>query len=143
VLLLDRRDLPRAAGEGVREEDAVAAGAATLRRAHGFGAVLVARGDAGMTLADAAGTRHLPGEAGEAFDPSGARDSAVAVLGAALATGTPLPLAARLANLAAGITMTRAGTAVVRMADLLAALLGAQRGPQAGDASRVFQRGEP
>ncbi len=122
VLLPGRHDLARATGQAIDDAAGVAAAAAALRRMHGFGAVLVGRGGEGMTLADTAGVRHLRGEAGEVLDMSGVGDSAVATLGAALASGADLALAARLAALAGAIAMQRVGTAVVRERDFLDAL---------------------
>ena len=65
---------------------------------------------------------HLPAEAREVFDVSGAGDTVIATLAAALAAGADLPQAARLANTAAGIATGKLGTAVVHPADLLGAL---------------------
>ncbi len=122
VVLPNRRDLARATGMPVEDDAGIAEAAAALRHAHGFGAVLVARGEDGMTLVHDGGTLHVRGETMEMFDSAGAGDTAVATLGAALAVGATLPLAARLANLAARISMGRVGTAVVREQDFLAAL---------------------
>jgi D-beta-D-heptose 7-phosphate kinase/D-beta-D-heptose 1-phosphate adenosyltransferase len=62
--------------------------------------------------------RHYPGEAKEVFDVSGAGDTVVATLAAALAVDVPLADAARLANIAAGIVVGKVGTAVARQADI-------------------------
>ena len=51
-----------------------------------------------------------------------AKTTSVASLGAALAAQLSLPVAVRLANLAAGISVGKVGASVVREADLLAAL---------------------
>jgi D-beta-D-heptose 7-phosphate kinase/D-beta-D-heptose 1-phosphate adenosyltransferase len=75
-----------------------------------------------MTLVDGAGARHFPAEAAEVHDVSGAGDTVVATLAAALAIGRPLSLAARLANIAAGIVVGKVGTAVAREGDILEAL---------------------
>ncbi|HET9018043.1 MAG TPA: PfkB family carbohydrate kinase, partial [Acetobacteraceae bacterium] len=122
VVLCGRRDLARATGLAADHDAGVAEAAATLRRAHGFGAVVVARGGDGMTLVDQEGARHLRADVTEVFDISGAGDSAVATLGAALATGAPLAVAARLAAIAGSIALGRVGTAVVRERDFLDAL---------------------
>jgi D-beta-D-heptose 7-phosphate kinase/D-beta-D-heptose 1-phosphate adenosyltransferase len=65
---------------------------------------------------------HLAAEAREVFDVSGAGDTSIATLAAALAVGADLPRAARLANTAAGIAAGKLGTAVVHPADLLGAI---------------------
>jgi D-beta-D-heptose 7-phosphate kinase/D-beta-D-heptose 1-phosphate adenosyltransferase len=135
VVLPSRRDLARATGIAADDDDSIAAAAARLRTAHGFGAVLVARAEDGMTLVHDAGVLHFRHNAVEAFDVSGANDTGVATLGAALAAGVALPVAARLANIAAGITMGRMGTAVVREQDLVAAL-----SPEDGPARKIVAR---
>ena len=122
VVLPSRRDLAQATGHATDSDAGVAQAAAALRRAHGFGAVLVGRGGEGMTLVDETGAHHLRAEVAEVFDMAGVGDTAAATLGAALATGAPLPIAARLATLAGAIAMGRVGTAVVRERDFLDAL---------------------
>ena len=54
----------------------------------------------------------------EVFDVSGAGDTVVAVVAAALAAGVGLTDAVRLANLAAGIVVGKIGTAVVYASEL-------------------------
>jgi D-beta-D-heptose 7-phosphate kinase/D-beta-D-heptose 1-phosphate adenosyltransferase len=106
----------------VDTEAAIVTAGQHLRAQHGFGAIVVTRGNDGMTLVDANGSQHFPAEAADVFDTSGAGDTALAALGAALAAQLSLPVAVRLANLAAGISVGKVGASVVREADLLAAL---------------------
>jgi D-beta-D-heptose 7-phosphate kinase/D-beta-D-heptose 1-phosphate adenosyltransferase len=112
------RELAEATGLPA-ETDAVAA-AAALRERHGFGAVLVLRAEAGMSLVDGQAARHYPAELAEVFDLSGVGDSVVATLAAGLAAGLALPLAVRLAAMAASVVSAKVGTAVARDTDLLA-----------------------
>ena len=135
VVIPNRRDLAEGAGLPVEDEASVIAAARALRERHGFGAVLVTEGSAGMTLVDATTARHFPAEAAEVYDVSGAGDTVTAVLAAGLAVKLDLPLAVRLANLAAGIVVGKVGTAVAREADLLAAL-----SPQGGTLRKVVSR---
>ncbi len=135
VAVPSRRDLGRATGLPVDDDAGVAEAAEALRATHRFGAVLVWRGEDGMTLVDPAGVKHLRCEAAEVFDVAGAGDTAVGTLGAALASGAPLALAARLANIAAGIAMGRVGTAVVREQDFLVAL-----SPEGGALRKIVSR---
>ena len=65
---------------------------------------------------------HIPTVAREVFDVSGAGDTVVAALTAALAGGVPYPAAARFANLAAGVVDGKLGTATASPDELLAAL---------------------
>jgi D-beta-D-heptose 7-phosphate kinase/D-beta-D-heptose 1-phosphate adenosyltransferase len=75
-----------------------------------------------MSLITANEIRHYPGEAPEVFDVSGAGDTVVATLAAAMAVDVPLFDAARLANIAGGIVVGKVGTAVARPNDILAAI---------------------
>jgi D-beta-D-heptose 7-phosphate kinase/D-beta-D-heptose 1-phosphate adenosyltransferase len=122
IIVPNRVDLAEATGMPVDTEHAILAAATALRSRHGFGAVVVTRGNDGMTLVDDGGARHFPAEAAEVYDISGAGDTAVATLAAAIAGGADTETAVRLANLAAGVVVGKAGTAVAREADLLFAL---------------------
>ena len=122
VVMPNRQELATASGMPVDTEAAIAAAAQHLRGAHGFGAVVVTCGNDGMMLANATGSQHFAAEAAEVYDTSGAGDTALAALGAALAVNLDLRVAVRLANLAAGISVGKVGASVVREADMLAAL---------------------
>ena len=90
-------------------------------------AILLTRGEHGMTLfRPGEPERHLPTQAREVFDVTGAGDTVIAVLAAAMAAGEALPDAMSLANLAAGIVVSRLGTASVSLPELCQAALGAQ-----------------
>jgi D-beta-D-heptose 7-phosphate kinase/D-beta-D-heptose 1-phosphate adenosyltransferase len=85
--------------------------------------VLVTRGADGMTLVDREGAAiHLPTEAREVFDVSGAGDTVVAMLAASIGAGASVEDAARLANTAASIVVGKVGTAVASAAEIVAAL---------------------
>jgi rfaE bifunctional protein kinase chain/domain len=81
---------------------------------------LITRGREGMSLFSPESVEHLEAEAREIFDVSGAGDTVVATLALANAAGADLPLAARLANHAAGIVVGKIGTAVVSREELAA-----------------------
>ncbi|MDH4276278.1 MAG: D-glycero-beta-D-manno-heptose-7-phosphate kinase, partial [Gammaproteobacteria bacterium] len=67
-------------------------------------ALLITRGEHGMTLlSEGHAELHLPARAREVFDVTGAGDTVISVLAAALAAGLDLPHATALANVAAGI----------------------------------------
>ncbi len=86
-------------------------------------AVLVTRGEQGMTLLrPGMAALHLPARAREVFDVTGAGDTVIAVLAAALAAGEDLPAAVALANLAAGLVVGKLGTATVSGPELRRAL---------------------
>jgi D-beta-D-heptose 7-phosphate kinase/D-beta-D-heptose 1-phosphate adenosyltransferase len=86
-------------------------------------AVLVTRSERGLMLVRPdEPPLHLPTHAQQVADVSGAGDTLVAAFALALAAGAPLPEAARLGNLAAGIVVGKPGTATVDHAELAAAL---------------------
>jgi len=77
-------------------------------------AVLITRGEHGMSLFEKSGAvTHIPTEAKQVFDVTGAGDTVLSTLSLALAVGAPLPLAAKLANMAAGIVVGIVGTASI------------------------------
>ncbi len=135
IITPNRRELAQAISMPVGTEAEIIAAAGALMARHGFGAVLVTRSEDGMTLLDADGAHHFPAEAPEVFDVSGAGDTVVATLAAGVAAGLPLPVATRLANIAAGIVVGKVGTAVARETDLLAAI-----SPQGGALRKVVDR---
>jgi bifunctional ADP-heptose synthase (sugar kinase/adenylyltransferase) len=75
-----------------------------------------------MTLFTAEGARHEPTRAREVFDVSGAGDTVIATLSAALASGLDLAQSMHVANVAAGIVVGKLGTAVVHPHELEASL---------------------
>ena len=82
-------------------------------------AVLVTRSEHGLTLVRRGlPAFHLPARVQQVSDVSGAGDTFVAALAASLACDPDLEKAARLANIAAGIAVSRPGTAVVSSRDL-------------------------
>lgn len=85
-------------------------------------AVIVTRGKGGMSVVEADTAAHLPVRAREVFDVSGAGDTVVAALGAALAVGAGLREAAELANAAAGVVVRKVGTSVARAGEVVTAL---------------------
>ncbi|BAE49582.1 D-glycero-beta-D-manno-heptose-7-phosphate kinase [Paramagnetospirillum magneticum] len=123
VVTPNRKELHEATGQAVDSDEQVVAAARQLIDSCGFEAVLVTRSQDGMTLVRADGQiDHLPAEAREVFDVSGAGDTVVATLAAALASGATLPEAAHLANVAAGIVVGKVGTAVAYGDELVVAL---------------------
>lgn len=88
---------------------------------HEIGAVLMTRGDRGMSLfRHGHKAEHIAGNTFELCDVSGAGDTAIAALAVALDQGATLSWAAKCANEAAGVAVTRFGTTVVTHEDLSA-----------------------
>ena len=124
ILKPNRGELGAATKLPVGTEAEVTAAARALIDDFELGAVLVSLSQEGMLLVEAGGAVHgLAAEAREVFDVSGAGDTVVAVLGAALGAGASLLDAARLANIAAGIVVGKVGTAVVHASELEEAIV--------------------
>jgi len=105
-----------------QDMEADRAGRAALD-ATGGEAVLVTRSAKGLTLVRRGyPALHLPARARDVADVSGAGDTLVAALAVALGAGAALPDAAMLANLTAGISVGKPGTATVSAQELLGAL---------------------
>ena len=116
----------------------------------GCGAVVITRGEKGMSVFEETSPRHLhvpatsfevtyarvgqPGiERGatgrQVFDVTGAGDTVLSVLALAVAAGAPFADAAMLANTAAGVVVGKLGTACVSPQELLHALDEIRRWP--------------
>jgi len=94
-----------------------------LMRRHDLEALLITRGESGMTLLQRREEpRHLPTHAREVYDVTGAGDTVIAALAAGLAAGLPLASATQLSNLAAGLVVGKLGTASVTVDELKWAL---------------------
>ena len=84
-----------------------------------FDALLITRSEHGMTLVRNNGdVFHLPTRAREVFDVTGAGDTVISTLAAALAAGDDVANAVALANQAAGIVVAKLGTASVTPEEL-------------------------
>ena len=99
------------------------AGREVLRRTRAQG-VVVTRGSRGMAVfAPGRPTEHVPIFGGdEVADVTGAGDTVIAAMTLALAAGAALPDAARLANYAGGVVVTKRGTAAVTASELAGAV---------------------
>jgi D-beta-D-heptose 7-phosphate kinase/D-beta-D-heptose 1-phosphate adenosyltransferase len=86
-------------------------------------AILITRSEKGMLLVDGSDqTEILKTRALEVYDVTGAGDTVIAVMAAALASGESLRSAAQLSNLAAGLVVGKIGVASVTPSELQVAL---------------------
>ncbi len=82
-------------------------------------AVLITRGEQGMTLFEHGGrVTHIPTVASKVFDVTGAGDTVISTLTLGMAAGATMLDAARISNVAAGIVVGVVGTATVRPDEL-------------------------
>lgn len=124
VITPNRQELAFASGMPVDGDECLVAASRAVLGTSGAGVILVTRSAEGMTLVSAAEALHVPAQAREVFDVSGAGDTVAAVLAAARAAGAGLPEAVVVANAAAGVVVGKLGTAVAHPAEILAALSG-------------------
>ena len=117
------KELGEACRSAVRNEDKpVETLGQAIRQRFDFGALMVTRSEKGLSLLADGPPVHIPTYAREVFDVSGAGDTVAAVMGAALAAGLNAPVAAHLANLAAGVVVGKLGTYAISREELAAAL---------------------
>ena len=87
-------------------------------------ALLITRGEHGMTLIRSGSPElHLPARAQEVYDVTGAGDTVISVLAAAIASGESISDATALANIAAGLVVGKLGTAAISGPELRRAVL--------------------
>ena len=122
IITPNKREAERAAGVRITDEDSLIRAGRQLLEKTGAEHILITRGEEGMTLVEREGYLHLPTAAREVYDVTGAGDTVIATLSAALAAGADIQEAAYLANHAAGVVVGRVGTASATGEDILASL---------------------
>jgi len=122
LLTPNRKEFEAVVGPCADEEDLIRKGIQLLR-AYQIGALLVTRGEHGMTLIrEGEQELHLPAHAREVYDVTGAGDTVIGVLAASFAAGLDLPQAAIVANIAASIVVGKLGAASVSVPELRRAM---------------------
>jgi D-beta-D-heptose 7-phosphate kinase/D-beta-D-heptose 1-phosphate adenosyltransferase len=107
----------------VRDDEELARKGAALIAAHDLEALLVTRSEKGMSLLRRGQEPlHIPAQAREVFDVTGAGDTVIATFAVALAAGLDWDEAARLSNITAGIVVGKLGAATVTPPELRRAL---------------------
>jgi rfaE bifunctional protein kinase chain/domain len=123
VLTPNHLEAEQATGIRIRGAADLEAAGQKMLRALKCDAVLVTRGEQGMTLfRRGLKPLHIPAAAREVFDVTGAGDTVIAALGLACAAGANLEEAARLANHAAGVVVGKLGTAAATPDEILEAV---------------------
>lgn len=121
IVTPNHHEAGHAAGEEIQNgKDHVRVGMKLLQN-FSFQAVLITRGEAGMSLFEKDGrAKHteFPTQAREVFDVTGAGDTVIGILALCLAAGASFREAAYLANHAAGIVVGKVGTATVTREEL-------------------------
>jgi len=113
-----------AAGIPIHDAESLEAAGRKLLERWACDAVLVTRGEHGMSLfRRGLSTDHFPARARDVFDVTGAGDTVVATCTLALAVRAAWEEAVGLANVAAGVVVGKVGTATVDTDELRAAIL--------------------
>lgn len=119
LLSPNRREFELVAGR-FRDDRELEEKAKALARRLELGAVVITRGEEGMSLIKADGeVLHYPARAREVFDVTGAGDTVIASVGCALAAGGAPEDALHLANVAAGIVVGKLGAATASAEEIL------------------------
>ena len=123
VITPNNQEAADASGIAIEDESALIEAGRRLLASIDCRAVLVTRGEEGMTLFTEGGAfTHIPTVAREVYDVTGAGDTVIGTLAVALASGASLEEAAVLANHAAGVVVGKVGTASVTREELLATI---------------------
>jgi D-beta-D-heptose 7-phosphate kinase/D-beta-D-heptose 1-phosphate adenosyltransferase len=131
VVTPNRKELAEAAGaSSLKTDDEITAAAQKIMRECGIKSVVATRSEDGLSvISPLSPPYHIPAQALEVFDVSGAGDTVISVLAASLAAGADIKDAALLANIAGGIAVSKVGTSPVRMDELTRAVGGVPQTP--------------
>jgi len=119
VITPNRAELQQVIGPW-RDENHLLEMAQQLREELRLDALLLTRSEEGMSLFDADGAMHVPAQAREVFDVTGAGDTVIATLASLMGSGMPLRQALPWANKAGGVVVGKFGTAGVTYQELSA-----------------------
>jgi len=106
-------------GVEIKDEKTLLKAGKTLLKKLPCRAVLITRGEEGMSLFEKGSVVHIPTVARHVYDVTGAGDTVVAAFTLAHASGATMQEAAIIANHAAGIVVGEVGTAVTTPAKIL------------------------
>jgi D-beta-D-heptose 7-phosphate kinase / D-beta-D-heptose 1-phosphate adenosyltransferase len=123
VMTPNRFELQEASGIECGNDAQVTQGAQLVLDQGICSSLVVTRGKQGMSVIGSDGNvMHLPTEAREVYDVSGAGDTVIATLALGMASGGGIVESASLANMAAGIVVGKRGTATVTAGDIMASM---------------------
>jgi len=123
IITPNNLEASRASGIEIEDEASLKRAGEELMKRLECDALLITRGEHGMSLFEPGLETHIPTVAQEVFDVSGAGDTVIGSLALALASGAGFREAAVLANFAAGVVVGKVGTATLNAAELKGAAL--------------------
>lgn len=126
----NRKELGDATGtKNLKSDEDIVSAAKKIIRESGIKSVLATRSEDGLSIVPSVGeTLHLKAQAREVFDVSGAGDTVIATMAAVLGTGADMNIAAKMANIAGGIAVSKVGTTPVRSEEIITVLEGREGG---------------
>jgi D-beta-D-heptose 7-phosphate kinase/D-beta-D-heptose 1-phosphate adenosyltransferase len=122
----NRSELAQIVHASPRDIDTLLDRSRGLRRELALDWLLVTLSEHGIAIVGEGGIDRFPAQAKEVFDVSGAGDCVIATVAACLGCGLRLSDAVQLANIAAGIVVSKAGTVPVSASQLKHAIHGAE-----------------
>ncbi|MDO8672302.1 MAG: D-glycero-beta-D-manno-heptose-7-phosphate kinase [Dehalococcoidia bacterium] len=123
IVTPNKAEAAQAARVDIKDASSLIAAGNALLKQLSCEAVLITRGEEGMSLFEANGRQtHLPTFARQVYDITGAGDTVIGTLSLALTTGATLVECANIANHAAGLVVGKIGTASVTGEELEAEL---------------------
>ena len=128
------KELAAVTGESASDLNRLLSAGQAMTAALGLEYMLVTLSEKGIAILRPGLRRHCPAAARQVYDVSGAGDTVVAAVAAALASGVSIEDGARLANVAAGIVISKVGTVPIQRGELLGAL---SEGLQPGSEEKV------
>ncbi|MGB7554060.1 MAG: bifunctional D-glycero-beta-D-manno-heptose-7-phosphate kinase/D-glycero-beta-D-manno-heptose 1-phosphate adenylyltransferase HldE [Candidatus Korobacteraceae bacterium] len=113
------KELSAATGEPVSAIDGLLAAGQALLVLLDMEFMIVTMGDKGIAVLRKGSRLHAPAVVRQVYDVSGAGDTVIAVLALALACNVRIETAIQLANIAAGIVVSKVGTVPIQREELL------------------------
>jgi len=122
IITPNHYEVQRAVGLEINQNNNIEKLSELLIKKYAFPALLVTRGEEGMSLFENGRKiihTHFPAQAKEVYDVTGAGDTVIGMLALSLAAKANLKEAACLANLAAGVVVEKIGTATVSQKEMI------------------------
>ena len=116
------KELSAATGEPVTDLDRVFTSAQSHLQSLEMEFMTVTLGEKGIAVLRRDSRTLAPAVVRQVYDVSGAGDTVIAVLALAMARGIPIETAVQVANIAAGIVVSKVGTVPIQREELLGAL---------------------
>jgi D-beta-D-heptose 7-phosphate kinase/D-beta-D-heptose 1-phosphate adenosyltransferase len=115
-------EVSAATGVAEHQLDRILSAADDLRLTHDIDSICITMSERGIQVLSPSGIYRSPARAREVFDVSGAGDTVIATIAAAMAGGLRMESAVELANVAAGIVVGKLGTVPIAQHELVSAL---------------------